>query len=263
MNSLLDYDDVTIALSEHHVDVMREDVDVCDTSFSVGNSNFLFPIIVSYDTRHHLQSCEEINAVCKALSVATIGNHHGALVANVDLEQDDYTNTVQDFVYVENNNVTRKKFLDKMRHARKQGKFVIAGCSLSSKHCAALTTKSAADAIVVGSLAKRPYRLFKDIGLNLSRVTLLEEFSNAAKDAPIFAVVENSSQACKALVAGADAVVVHFEGLPNTPNEARILVNGVVRNIAAAVSELCELAQVKHYKHLKYHCRLVPRTHTR
>ena len=136
---------------------------------------------------------------------------------------------------------------------------LVVGCSVSPRHAFALANElRVATAVLVGPTQLVTTKLIEAIGIGVPRVSLIEEISRGT-DVPIIATGSSSTDVCKALVAGADAVLVHFGGPFDAAEDLEFMVKTVADMIRATLTELCLSSGAKNRRDLAIRCKLVPK----
>ena len=241
-----DYDDVKIAIEERYVSYEQE-VFEPDLSFTLGTLRSELPIILCYNDPEGTSNLDEI---CKGYGIISAG----APMSNIPFpfEGDDYG-----YKLFERFDPLRAESVTEMKKMIDGGDTLVIGCSTSARHAIALASElQLMAAVLIGPTLPETTKRIDAIGLAVPRISLIEEISRKI-DVPIIATGSNSTDICKALVAGADAVLIHFGGPFEQNEDLDFVLKSIVGAIRENLIELCRSSGAKTVRDLTLRCKLV------
>lgn len=243
-----DYDDVRVELNEAYVSFEQEEFNP-DLSFRLAPLTSSLPLILHYED---LAGSTNMEAVCAELGVLTAG----ASRSKVPLATGEDASGWRLF---ERFDPLRLAHLEEAKALKGRAAHLVVGCSLSARHAAAMANElRLADAVLIGPTQAATSKLHDELGLGVPRVTLVEAASRVS-DVSVIATAASSSDVCKALVAGADAALIHLGDLSTFNGDLAFFVEAVVNAVRVNLTELCLSSGSKSVKELAIRCRLVPR----
>ena len=242
---MLDYDDVRVTLHDDYVSYTQEVTDP-DLTFKWGTLTSSLPLIVYYDDPDGSSKMEE---VCAAHGLLTAG----AKGSMVPLASDTCSGAYalhEDFDPLRAENLARLKGSDKR---------LLVNCSLSSRHAIALASElKVASAVLFGPTQGDVTLRYESIGMAVPRISLIQKVVGKV-DVPVVATAGSVTDVVKALVAGADATLIHFGGPFKEDEDLDFFVRSVADIMRANLTELCRSAGAKRACDLWYRCKLVPK----
>lgn len=252
-----DYDDVTVVVDGRYASY-GEDGDVePDLSFKLGNLTASIPVVLYYDSPEGDSSMEK---ACEENGIITAG----AMGSKIALPM----NSIQKSVYGPEDqgfklfeafaplSLENRKALGEMRLA---GHSPVVGVSVTAEHARAVVNElRLAAAVLVGPTQAQTTRRLEATGITVPRVSLLEEICMTV-DAPVIATASSPADVCKALVAGADAVLIHFGGPFELGDDLAFAVKSVADSLRENLAELCRACGAKNVRALSTRCKLTPR----
>ncbi len=249
-----DYEDVRVFISDSYVSYEQEVVDP-DLSFTLGTLRAELPLILYYEgvDKRFEEICEKHGVLTAGGALSKIPLPQGPLEEISDGKDPPGYRLYERFDPLRTENVFEMRALTDESHA------LVVGCSLTTRHALALANElRLATAVLVGPTQATTTKAIEAIGLTVPRVTLIEQLSRAS-DVPVIATGSNSSDVCKALVAGADAVLVHFGGPFEENDDLDFVVKTVTDAIRETLLNLCRSSGAAKVRDLAVRCTLVPR----
>lgn len=246
-----DYDDVNVVIDSKYAS-FDQDVQDPDLSFALGHLKGSIPIILYYESSDGDRNMEK---ACADNGILTAGGY----LSNIPLPTESGSEAVGGFRLFEAFspvNLGNRKAMEQMRQ---DGNKLLVGVSASPEHARAVANElRLADAVLIGPTQGQTTRRLESVGITVPRVTMIEDLSWTL-DVPVVATASSPSDVCKALVAGADAALIHFGG-PYEPNDdLGFAVKSVVDSLRETLSDLCLACGAKDVKQLAMRCRLSPK----
>lgn len=256
-NKGYDYDGTRVYVDSRYA--TYEGSDAPDLSFKLGDLTASLPIILYYDSPEGDSNMER---ACAANGILTAG----AMGSKISLP----LNPVEQTVYgdepgyrlFEAFNPVSPENQQAMKDMIAAGNKLVVGCSVSSMHARAVANElKLAAAVLVGPTQAQTTGRFEATGMTVPRVTLIEQIAfGSGLDVPLVATASSPADVCKALVAGADAVLIHFGG-PFEEKDAQSLdfaVKAVADSLRDTLTELCYACGAKTIRELATRCKLSP-----
>lgn len=249
-----DYEDVNVAVNEKYISYEQEVTDP-DLSFALGTLTAKLPIIVYYEDPENKSHFETI---ARKYGVITAGPPNSMIPLSL-LAIDDIKDAKLKPAYklFERFDTLRAESVQEMRVLTDEAQALIVGCSISARHSLAIANElQLAAAVLIGPTQAETTRRIESVGMNVPRVSLIEEISNGT-DVPVIATASSSMDVCKALVAGASAALIHFGG-PFDPNDdLDFVLKSVTDAMRENLTELCRSSGAKKASDLTIRCSLV------
>lgn len=264
-NLMHDYEQVRIILNESVIDPLAEEVTEPDLSFSFGSLRARIPVMFFYSSD---ELDERTEIVCEEAGVLTCGAVGSkiplltpALLETLARRRREARPAPFDklgcYLHEAVDPTTREE-LANLRDLTDVDQTVIVGCSVSARHGRALVNElRLASALLVGPTQASTFKDIDTVGMATPRVSLVQDLVQST-NTPVFVTAGSASDTCKALVAGADAVVINIGG-PFAPDEdVEFVVNTVARSLHENIERLCRLSGAKTPRDLMFRCRLTP-----
>jgi hypothetical protein len=260
-NSLMhDYEQVRIILNESVVDSLSDEVVDPDLSFTFGSLKARIPVIFFY-TSEELD--ERTERVCEEAGVLTCGAVGSKIPLMLPSKVDAFASGesaepfASTYLYeVLDPGTTQAKA--QVELIAKCARSVVVGCSVAARHGKALANELRfASALLVGPTQPSTFKDIDTLGMATPRVSLTQELSRST-NVPVFATAGSAADTCKALVAGADAVVINIGGPFGPDEDVEFVVNAVSKSLHENIERLCKLAGAKTPRDLMFRCRLTP-----
>jgi aspartate-semialdehyde dehydrogenase len=249
-NEMYDYDQVRIVINDEAVTAESNEDQVVDLTFHWQNLNAKLPVIFFYNGS---EVDERVETICREAGVLTCGAAGSAipfLTADLVDPKDEPLNLLYETL-----NPVSKSEMNKLRYLSKNN--LVVGCSVSAKHAEIIANEKLASAILVGPTQSTTFKEIDTMGIATPRVSLVSKLSESC-DLPIFVTAGSAAETCKALVAGADAVVINIGG-PFSPDEdVKFVVDAVTQSLHENIQQLCKLSNVTSHKFLRRTCKIVP-----
>jgi len=145
-----------------------------------------------------------------------------------------------------------------MGQMRLDGHKLVVGCSTSVEHARAVANElKLASAVLIGPTQAQTAKRLESVGMTIPRISMIEELAWSGIDVPIIATASSPADVCKALVAGADAALIHF-GSPEAGDQLDFAVKAVADSLRETLTELCLACGAKDIKSLATRCKLTP-----
>lgn len=259
MNNIYDYDQVRIVLNENRViDSRNADTEELDLSFKFGTLSSKLPVIFFYESDEY---DERVEKACEDAGVLTCG----AVGSKIPLlRPQDVQHTVNSvcpastYLYEVLDPTTNEHQtnVEKIVH---KGFQIVVGCSVSKHHGLLFANKfEQQTAVLVGPTQTETFKNIDTLGMMTPRVSMVQDLI-CRTDAKIFVTVGSSAEACKAFVAGADAVVLNVGGpFLDSDMDVKFLFDTVAQSLRGNIERLCKLASASKLSHLPVRCSLVP-----
>jgi len=260
-NNKYDYEDVNVFIDEKYVSYEQEVTDP-DLSFILGTLHSTLPLIVYYDDPEGISKMEE---VCRKYGLITAGAPASQIpLANMSSTEDELVTNDKNvkvemlgYKLFERFDPLRADSMADIRTLTDDAQALVIGCSLSTRHALALANElQVAAAILVGPTQAATTIRLESIGISVPRITLIESISRAI-DVPVISTASSTTDVCKALVAGADAALVHFGGPFAADEDLDFIVKSIADAMRENLLELCCSAGAKSVRSLPDRCRLV------
>ena len=250
-----DYDAVRVVINKNYISYDQGEVEP-DLSFKVGKLKGSLPIILYYEAD---EGCSEMEKACAANGIVTAG----APGSKIPLPMDG----VKKFAYGGEDpglklfeafaplSLENRKLMGALKLA---GNSLLVGCSASTGHARAVANElKLADAILIGPTQALTTKRLESVGITVARVSMVEELSFSGIDVPVIATASSPSDVCKALVAGADAALIHF-GSPEVGDNLDFAVKAVADSLRETLTELCHACGAPDVRSLATRCKLTP-----
>lgn len=249
-----DFDDVRVVVDSKYVSYDQE-VTEPDLSFKVGGLVGSLPIILYYEADEGSSVMEK---ACAENGIITAG----AMGSKIQLPLNSIEKTVYGdevgFKLFEAFAPLSKANVQAMNEMKEAGNSLIVGCSVSTEHARAVANElKLAAAVLIGPTQAQTTKRLESTGITVPRVSMIEELAWSGIDVPVIATASSPSDVCKAFVAGADAVLVHF-GAPEDGDNLDFAVKAIADSLRETLSELCLACGAKDVKTLSTRCKLVP-----
>lgn len=244
-----DYQDVKVFIDDKYVSYEQEVTDP-DLSFTLGTLRSELPLVLYYEDDGGGSS--RMEAVCRKYGIITAGAPCSQIPLSIPC--DDYG-----YKLFERFDPLRADSLSEMRKLVEGNDKLVVGCSVSSRHALALANElRLATAILVGPTQAATTKRLETIGLSVPRVSLIETISRGS-DVPVIGTASAPEDVVKALVAGADAALVHFGGPYDASDDLDNVVKAVTDALRDNLVELCCSAGAKKVSDLAIRCYLTPK----
>lgn len=258
-NLMHDYEQVRIILNESVVDPLADEVTEPDLSFCFGMLTAKLPVVFFYASDEVDERTERACEKAGVLTCGAVGSKIPLMLpSNVEgFAKGDDQPWASTYLY-EVLDPTTTEAKSQIELISKCGRGVIAGCSVSARHGRALTNElRIAHALLVGPTQPSTFKDIDTLGMATPRVSLVQDLVQST-NMPVFVTAGSASDTCKALVAGADAVVINIGG-PFAPEEdVKFIVDAVAKSLHENIERLCKLSGAKTPRDLMFRCRLTP-----
>jgi len=255
-----DYDQVRIILNEGVIDPLSDEVTDPDLSFTFGTLKAKLPVMFFYSSD---ELDERTERACEEAGVLTCG----AVGSKIPLmlpskvesfaKGDDGEPTASAYLY-EVLDPTTSEAKAQVELITKCARSVVVGCSVSSRHGRAMANElRLASALLVGPTQASTFKDIDTLGMATPRVSLVQDLVQGT-NTPVFVTAGSASDTCKALVAGADAVVINIGGPFGPDEDVKFVVDAVAKSLHENIERLCKLAGAKTPRDLMFRCRLTP-----
>jgi hypothetical protein len=249
-----DYEDVRVVVDSKYVTYTESDTP--DLSFTLGAMQVALPIVLYYDSPEGNSAMEKACADNGILTAGPMGSKI-ALPLN-EIEKLTYGDEVG-FKLFEAFAPLSLANQQAMKDMIAAGNKLVVGCSVSPEHAkAAANELKLASAVLVGPTQVQTTHRLESIGLAVPRVTLIEEVVWGGIDVPVIATASSPADVCKALIAGADAVLIHFGGPFEPGDNLDFAVKAVADSLRETLTELCLVSGAKKVRELATRCKLTP-----
>jgi hypothetical protein len=258
-NLMHDYEQVRIILNERVVDPLGDEVITPDLSFSFGILTAKLPVIFFYTSdkvdKRTERACEEAGV----LTCGAVGSKIPLMLPSKveSFAKGDDQPWASAYLYeVLDPTTYEAKYQAEL--IMKCARNVVVGCSVSACHGKALTNeRRIASALLVGPTQSNTFKDIDTLGMATPRISLVQDLVQST-NTPVFVTAGSASDTCKALVAGADAVVINIGG-PFAPEEdVKFIVDTVAKSLHENIERLCKLSGAKTPRDLMFRCRLTP-----
>lgn len=250
-----DYDDVRVIIDGKWLALEQEAVEP-DLSFKLGDLQAALPIVLYYD---HEEGHLGMEKACAENGIITAGAM-GSKIALPMSEIEKATHGSEDkgfklFEAFSPLSEANRKAMGQMKLA---GHSLVVGCSASVEHARAVSNLlKLASAVLIGPTQSQTTRRLEAIGISVPRVSMIEEIAFSGMDVPVIATASAPADVCKALIAGADAVLIHF-GSPEEGDNLDFAVKAVADSLRETLTELCLACGAKDIRSLASRCKLTP-----
>ncbi len=251
-----DYEAVNVIVDNRYV-TYDADPPEPDLSFTLGDLRAEIPVILYYDAPEGDSGMEKACADNGIITAGAMGSKialpMGSIEKSVYGPEDKGHKLFEAFAPLSAEN---RKAMGQMRL---DGHTLVVGVSVSAEVARAVSNElKLASAIVVGPTQAQTTRRLESTGITVGRVSLIEEIAYTV-DVPVIATASSPADVCKALVAGADAVLIHFGGPFERTDDLAFAVKAVADSIRENLRELCLASGAKDVKGLSTRCKLTPR----
>lgn len=254
-----DYDQVRVLLNEAVIDPLSDQTNEPDLSFSFDTLRSELPVLFFYSSDVPDERTEK---ACEAAGVLTCGAVGSKIplmlpskVENFARGNDEPFASTYLYEVLDPTTLEAKSHLELIA---KCARSVIVGCSVSARHGRAVANElRTASALLVGPTQTVTFKDIDTLGMATPRVSMVQELARAT-DVPIFVTAGSAAETCKALVAGADAVVINIGGPFGPEEDVKFVVDAVAQSLRENIERLCKLAGAKQPKDLQFRCRLTP-----
>lgn len=260
-NSLMhDYEQVRIILNEGVVDPLADEVTTPDLSFSFGTLTAKLPVVFFYSSDERDTRTE---SACEEAGVLTCGAVGSKIPLMLPSKVESFAAGLYDSPFAstylyEVLDPTTTEAKTQIELITKSARNVVVGCSVSARHGRALVNElRIASALLVGPTQASTFKDIDTLGMATPRVSLVQDLVQGT-NTPVFVTAGSASDTCKALVAGADAVVINIGG-PFAPDEdVKFVIDTVAKSLHENIERLCKLSGAKTPRDLMFRCRLTP-----
>jgi hypothetical protein len=264
-----DYDQVRVLLNESVIDPLSSEVIEPDLSFSFGMLSSALPVMFFYSSSELDERTEKACEEAGVLTCGAVGSKIPLLTPEMLAvltgrgQSDGQTPRPAPFdklgCYIhEAVDPTARDEVANLRGLTDLDQTVIVGCSVSPRHGRAVANEMRiASALLVGPTQATTFKDIDTLGMATPRVSLTQELARAT-DVPVFVTAGSASETCKALVAGADAVVINIGGPFGPDEDVKFVVDAVAQSLKENIERLCKLAGAKKPSDLQFRCRLTP-----
>ncbi len=247
-----DYQNVKVFIDDKYVSYEQEVTDP-DLSFTFGTLRSELPLILYYEDDGNGSS--RMEAVCRKHGIITAGAPCSQIPLPRDLIEENGTPGYRMF---ERFDTLRGESVADMRALTDASHALVVGCSVSARHALAVANElQLATAILIGPTQAATTKRIEAIGLTVPRVSLIEQVSHGT-DVPVIGTASAPDDVVKALVAGADAALVHFGGPFDASDDLDHVVEAVVDAMRENLTELCRSSGAKKVSDLAIRCYLAP-----
>lgn len=266
-NSLMhDYDQVRVLLNEGVIDPLAEEVTEPDLSFCFGPLRAELPVVFFYTSDERDERTEKVCEEAGVLTCGAVGSKipllTPALIETLSQQSSEAPRPAPfdklGCYLHEAVDPTSRAELANLRDLTDVDQTVVVGCSVSARHGRAVANElRLASALLIGPTQPSTFKDIDTLGMATPRVSLVQELSRCT-DVPIFVTAGSAADACKALVAGADAVVINIGGPFGPDEDVKFVVDAVAQSLRENIERLCKLAGAKKPRDLPFRCRLTP-----
>jgi len=259
-NSLMhDYEQVRIILNESVVDPLAEEVTEPNLSFNFGTLTAKLPVVFFYASDEVDERTERACEEAGVLTCGAVGSKIPLMLPSKveGFAKGDDQPSASTYLY-EVLDPTTIEAKSQIELISKCARNVVVGCSVSARHGRALVNElRIASALLVGPTQASTFKDIDTLGMATPRVSLVQDLVQST-NTPVFVTAGSASDTCKALVAGADAVVINIGG-PFAPDEdVKFVIDAVARSLHENIERLCKLSGAKTPRDLMFRCRLTP-----
>ncbi len=250
-HNLLDYEDVCVVLKDNIL--LNEDI-TPNLHFEFGNLNAKLPVILFYNSN---EINKDIEKICEEAGVLTCGAIGSRIPYASSFTSKDNQDLTSSYLYevIDPTTLEAKIHLDTMFELEKN---IIVGCSVSNQHGLRLAERNTRLALLVGATQTSTFKQIEMLGMMIPRISMVQELSKKIQN-PIFVTAASASETSKALIAGADAVVINIGEPSNTKEDLKFIVDNVIKSLYETIETLCKLCGTTNYQNLSsYYC-LVPK----
>lgn len=250
----LDYDDVRVVIRETTADPHMDYVHEPDLSFEFGELKASLPVIFYYETRDESDTRVELAAAEVGALTA------GAMCSKIPYLADRTSATQSDVAHYINETIESisPENVELLKFTKETGKRALVSCATGYHAGAAmLNDLKLASGFLIGLTQSVTIKGIDTLGMSVPRITMLQQFF-AKSDVPLVATAASASDVCKALVAGADAVLVNIGGPFEAQDDVMFLVRAVASSLKENIERLCRLSGCQNYKDLAFKNRLLP-----
>lgn len=250
-----DYDAVRVVVDNKYVSFDNEEVEP-DLSFKLGKLVGKLPIVLYYEADEG--GHRGMEKACADNGIITAGAVGTDIPLPIDKIQElTFAPQPVGFRLFESFAPTSLENRKAMGQMILDGNALVVGCSVSAEHARAVANElKLASAILVGPTQAQTTKRLEATGVSVPRVSLIEEISYSV-DVPVIATASSPADVCKALVAGADAVLIHF-GYPEENDNLDFAVKAVADSLRETLTELCQACGAKDIRALSTRCKLTP-----
>ena len=250
-----DYENVRVVVDDKYVTYAPSAEP--DLSFTLGDLRAEIPIVLYYDSPEGNLEMEKVCAANGILTAGPIGSKI-SLPPN-EIEKITYGDEVG-FKLFEAFAPLSAANQQAMKDMNAAGNKLVVGCSVSPQHAKAVANElKLAAAVLIGPTQVQTTHRLESIGLSVPRVTLIEEVVRGGIDVPVIATASSPADVCKALVAGADAALIHFGGPFEPGDNLDFAVKAVADSLRETLTELCTVCGATNVTGLSTRCYLTPR----
>ncbi len=250
-----DYDDVRVVIDSKWVSFDEDPVQP-DLSFKLCDLTAAIPVILYYEHEEGHSGMEKACAENGIITAGAMGSKIALPMGEIEkLTYGGEDKGVKLFEAFSPLSLENRKAMGEMRLA---GNSLVVGCSASVEHARAVANQlKLAAAVLIGPTQGQTTRRLEAIGITVPRVSMIEEIAFSGMDVPVIATASSPADVCKALVAGADAVLIHF-GNPEDGDNLDFAVKAVADSLRETLTELCLACGAKDVRSLATRCKLTP-----
>jgi hypothetical protein len=249
-----DYDDVRVVIDSKWVSFDEEEAQP-DLSFKLCHLEADLPIILYYEHEEGHSAMEKACAENGIITAGAMGSSIPLPLSNIEKTVYGEDKGVKLFEAFSPLSLENRKAMGEMKLA---GNSLVVGCSVSVEHARAVANQlKLAAAVLIGPTQGQTTRRLESVGITVPRVSMLEELTFGGIDVPVIATASSPADVCKALVAGADAVLIHF-GSPEEGDNLDFAVKAVAVSLRETLTELCLACGAKDIRSLASRCKLTP-----
>ncbi len=247
-----DYENVRVVIDNKWISLDQAALEP-DLSFKLCDLTASLPVILYYE---HAEGHPGMEKACAENGIITAGAPGSKIALPMETYVDDLqTKGVKLFEAFSPISLANRKAMEEMKQA---GHSLVVGCSASTVHAQAVANQlRLADAVLIGPTQGQTTRRLEAVGITVPRVSMIQELAFSGLDVPIIATASSPSDVCKALVAGADAVLIHF-GSPEEGDNLDFAVKAVADSLRENLIELCLACGAKNIMSLAIRCKLTP-----
>ena len=251
LTTALDYGDVSLSVDDNFVCLDPADRKPLKLSARICGREAALPFVLCYAAPG---GDPRVEAACREAGVLTAGAPGTSFVELGSEREGSFD--VASGVILDAVDVTSEAALTAARAAKSSDRSLVLCCSTSAKQAEWMVNSlRLADAVIVGTVTRESAEAVESLGVKVARVSLIRKIASAV-DVPVIATAGSTAEACKAFVAGADAVMVHIGGPFSSSEDVARLIPTVVTKLRSSLETLCRVAGADDLANLTYRCRL-------
>jgi hypothetical protein len=264
---MYDYDQVRVLLNETVIDPLSSEVVEPDLSFSFGALSSALPVMFFYSSSELDERTEKACEEAGVLTCGAVGSKIPLMTFEL-FEVMSRPRTVDNtprpppfdklgYYLHEAIDPTSRDDVANLRDLTDLDQTVVVGCSVSACHGRAVANEMrVASALLVGPTQSMTFKDIDTLGMATPRISLVQDLARST-DVPVFVTAGSAAETCKALVAGADAVVINIGGPFGPDDDVKFVIDAVAQSLKENLERLCRLSGAKKPSDLQFRCRLV------